>query len=126
MIRSIACQTLKNAAKADVEKESTLYTDGHSGYDLLDADYVGLVIDHAVKHFDIKSSTNSIKNFWTLLKHCLKGTYASVEPFQLHRYLDEQAYRFNDRKDSNFYGFASVVDCIEGKRIIYQAANRRY
>ena len=34
--------------------------------------------------------TNGLENFWCLLKRCFKGTYVSVEPFHLFRYLDEQ------------------------------------
>jgi hypothetical protein len=36
-----------------------------------------------------------------LLKRGLNGTYVSVEPFRLFRYVDEQAYRYNNRKDMN-------------------------
>ena len=120
VIKATDRQTLKDEVEAKVEKGSTLYTDGHSGYDLLDAEYVRLVIDHAVKYVDGKISTNGIENFWTLLKRCLKGTYVSVEPFHLHRYLDEQAYLFNNRKDSNLDRFVGVVRGVEGKRITYK------
>jgi hypothetical protein len=39
-----------------------------------------------------------LENFWSLLKRGLSGTYVSVEPFHLFRYLDEQAFRYNNRK----------------------------
>lgn len=42
---------------------------------------------------------NGLENFWCLLKRTLKGTYVAVEPFHLFRYLDEQTYRFNERKN---------------------------
>jgi hypothetical protein len=32
------------------------------------------------------------------LKRGLNGTYVSVEPFHLFRYIDEQAFRYNNRK----------------------------
>ena len=31
-----------------------------------------------------------MENFWSLVKRQLHGTYISVEPFHLFRYLDEQ------------------------------------
>jgi hypothetical protein len=37
--------------------------------------------------------TNGCEHFWSLLKRSIKGTYVSVEPFHLFRYLDEQAFR---------------------------------
>ncbi|MGD1905591.1 MAG: transposase [Leptolyngbyaceae cyanobacterium] len=61
----------------------------------------------------IQKSDGSI---WTLLKRCLKGTYVSVEPFHLHRYLDEQAYRYNNRKSDNTERFLGVVGGISDKR----------
>ena len=44
-----------------------------------------------------KIHTNGLENFWSLLKRGINGTYVSVEPFHLFRYLDEQAYRYNNR-----------------------------
>lgn len=35
-----------------------------------------------------------MENFWSLVKRQLHGTYISVEPFHLFRYLDEQSFRY--------------------------------
>jgi hypothetical protein len=45
--------------------------------------------------------TQGIENFWALLKRTLRGTYVAVEPFHLDRYLDEQVFRYNHRKDAD-------------------------
>ena len=64
--------------------------------------------------------TNTIENFWSLLKRGLHGTYVSVEPFHLFRYIDEQAFRYNNRKDMNdSQRFGAVVSQITGKRLTY-------
>ena len=42
--------------------------------------------------------TNGIENFWSLLKRGLRGTYVAVEPFHFSRYVDEQVFRYNNRK----------------------------
>jgi len=64
--------------------------------------------------------TNTIENFWSLLKRGLHGTYVSVEPFHLFRYIDEQAFRYNNRKDMNdSERFSAVVSQITGKRLTY-------
>jgi hypothetical protein len=55
------------------------------------------VINHAVEYVRGAVHTNGIENFWSLLKRAIKGTYVNVEPFHLGRYLDEQAFRFNER-----------------------------
>ena len=56
------------------------------------------VIDHAERYVDGKVHTNGLENFWVCLKRGIKGTYVSVEPFHLFRYLDEQVFRYNFRE----------------------------
>jgi len=53
------------------------------------------------------------------LKRGLKGTYVSVEPFHLFRYLDEQVFRFNNRKMNDGDRFNMVVREIVGKRLTW-------
>ena len=43
-----------------------------------------------------------MENFWSLLKRGLKGTYVSVEPFHLFRYIDEQVFRYNNPRRSQW------------------------
>ncbi len=63
--------------------------------------------------------TNGLENFWSLLKRTIGGTYVSVEPFHLFRYLDEQSFRFNNRKDNDRDRFLAVAYSIIGKRLTY-------
>ena len=78
------------------------------------------MIDHAEHYVEGKVHTNGIENFWSLLKGGLSGTYVSVEPFHLFRYLDEQTFRYNNRKDMNDLGrFTLALSRIAGKRITY-------
>jgi hypothetical protein len=80
------------------------------------------VIDHAVAYVDGQIHTNGMENFWSLLKRGLKGTYVSVEPFHLFRYVDEQAFRYNNREDKNdFDRFKLALSMIVGKRLTYRA-----
>ena len=67
----------------------------------------------------ISSQANGIENFWTLLKRALKGTYVSVEPFHLFRYLDEETFRFNSRKASDGDRFLMLAHNVIGKRLTY-------
>ena len=78
------------------------------------------VIDHAVEYARGEVHTNGLENFWSLLKRSLGGTYVSVEPFHLFRYLDEQAFRYNNRKDMNDgQRFDLAVRQIVGKRLTW-------
>jgi transposase-like protein len=90
--------TLQAEVRAHVAEGSEVFTDAWIAYEGLDHDYVHNVIDHAETYVKGKIHTNGIENFWSLLKRGLKGTYISVEPFHLFRYLDEQAFRYNNRQ----------------------------
>ena len=105
-----------------VEVGANLYTDSLRSYDRMAArGYVHQVIDHADAYVDGQVHTNGLENFWSLLKRALKGTYVSVEPFHLFRYLDEQAFRFNNRKGTDAMRFALALKGIINKRLIYSA-----
>ena len=61
-----------------------------------------------------------MENFWSLLKRGLHGTYVSVEPFHLFRYLDEQAFRFNQRELTDSERFIQVCGNLVGRRLTYR------
>jgi ISXO2 transposase-like protein len=81
----------------------------------LSADYVHQVIDHAESYVKGNVHTNTIKNFWSLLKRGLKGTYIAVEPFHPFRYLDEQAFRYNERKNDDGRRLLQVLNGLVGR-----------
>jgi transposase-like protein len=107
-----------------IEPGSTIYSDSLRSYRHLGSagsEYVHAVIDHAQAYVDGNIHTNGMENFWSLLKRALKGTYVSVQPFHLFRYLDEQAYRFNNRKDTDASRFIAALRSIVSKRLTYTA-----
>jgi hypothetical protein len=94
-------------------------TDAFQAYRGLDDEYVHQFVDHAETYVEGNVHTNGIENFWSLLERALKGTYVSVEPFHLFRYLDEQSFRFNDRKGNDADRFRKVTEQVAGKRLTY-------
>ena len=110
---------LQAEVKKHVEARAALYTDALLSYEGLGSEYAHQVIDHAVKYVDGMIHTNGLENFWSLLKRGINGTYVSVEPFHLFRYLDEQAYRYNNRKMSEAERFDIAVKGIVGKRFTF-------
>lgn len=120
IVNSTKRALLHAAVRAHVEKDATVYTDALRSYEGLNEDYVHGVIDHAEAYVDGQIHTNGCENFWSLLKRSLKGTYVSVEPFHLFRYLDEQAFRFNNRKTTDADRFAGVLGSVTGRRLTYK------
>jgi transposase-like protein len=113
-------KTVQANVREHVEAGAAIFSDELKSYNGLETDYQHAVINHAVEHVNGNVHTNSMENFWSLLKRGLHGTYISVEPFHLFRYVDEQAFRFNNRgpmDDSQRFTYA--MRKIVGKRLTY-------
>jgi transposase-like protein len=110
---------LQRRIRAEVAPGSELHTDALLSYAGLSSEYAHKVIDHAEAYVDGNVHTNRMENFWSLLKRSIRGTYVSVEPFHLFRYLDEQSFRFNERKATDAERFAMVLRSVGGKRLTY-------
>jgi transposase-like protein len=115
---------LQTEVRNHVEAGSALYSDALKSYDGLAQEYAHQVIDHAEKYVDGKIHTNGLENFWSLLKRGVAGSYVSVEPFHLFRYLDEQVFRYNNRgtrehKITDADRFSMAVSKLFGKRLTF-------
>jgi len=120
-IRDTTKKTLQGLVRETVEPGARLLTDSWKSYTGLKADYLHEVVNHRAHEY-VRGTvhTNGIENFWSLLQRTVKGTYVSVDPQHLHRYLGEQVFRFNERKANDFGRFAKVVSSISGKRLTYK------
>jgi transposase-like protein len=121
VLHSLKQREVQGIVRANVEKGAALHTDAFHSYTGLIADYSHKVIDHAEAYVDGEVHTNNCENFWSLLKRAIRGTYVSIEPFHLFRYLDEQAYRFNNRAMTDAARFALALRGIINKRLTYAA-----
>ena len=119
-VQNVQRETLHAEVRRHVESGSEIFTDEWIAYRGLDREYLHNVINHAETYVNGNVHTNRIENFWSLLKRGLKGTYVSVEPFHLFRYLDEQAFRFNNRKDNDAGRFTEALSGITGRRLTYK------
>jgi len=113
-------RTLQDEVRANVAAGSEVFTDELASYTGLEKDYVHQFVNHAEKYVEGNVHTNGIENFWSLLKRGLKGTYVSVEPFHLFRYLDEQAFRYNECKGSDADRFVEAAGSVFGRRLTYK------
>jgi transposase-like protein len=119
IIADTSRKTIPHTVRQFVELGSNLITDALSPYSDLDKEYFHEVIDHAEAYVRGHIHTNGIENFWSLLKRTIKGTYICIESCHLARYLSEQTFRFNNRKDDDAGRFQDVVNGIIGKRLTY-------
>ena len=125
VIPHVERKVLQEAILENVSKGSKVYTDKLAAYANLNTlEFVHEAVDHLDEYVRGEVHTNGIENFWSLLKRGLKGTYVSVEPFHLDRYVGEQIFRYNNRatKDNPLTDadhFALAVSQISGKRLTY-------
>jgi transposase-like protein len=113
-------QPLQSFVREHVEFGSDVFTDELKSYDGLSPEFAHQVINHAEKYVDGQVHTNNCENFWSLLKRGIHGTYVSVEPFHLFRYLDEQAFRYNKREQTDSERFLHVCSAAVGRRLTWK------
>lgn len=113
--------------ETNLERDVRLYTDEHPAY-WMTAQKMGLaheIINHLESYVQGRVHVNGLENFWSLLKRTLKGTYVSVDPVHLFRYLDEQCFRFNFRKLTDLERFLIVLAHVIGQRVTYAELTRK-
>jgi transposase-like protein len=120
-VANVRKHQLREQIEQHVEKGAKVYTDALHSYHGLKHEYEHEVIDHAEAYVRENVHTNGLESHWSLLKRCLHGTYISVEPFHLFRYLDEQAFRFNERDGNDRNRFESLLTHAVGRRLTYKA-----
>jgi transposase-like protein len=121
VIENTRYESVVPSVHANIDHGSTVITDEANHYFSLGGYYDHQVINHMEAYVNGNVHTNGIENFWSLLKRTIGGTYVSVEPFHLFRYVDEQAFRFNNRKPmDDSERFSYIMRKIVGKRITYK------
>ncbi len=112
--------TMNRFAAEHVVPGAELFTDASPSYADFRASFVHRAIDHAVAYAKGRVHTNSLENFWSLLKRAIKGTYVSVDPFHVFRYVGEQVRRYNDRDMNDAERFVWLLRDVAGKRLTYR------
>lgn len=126
VIPNVKRETLQKEVLAAVKYGTKVHTDEAYGYNLLHYRFIHEVVNHSEQYVNGQIHTQGIENFWALLKRTLKGTYVAVEPFHLDRYLDEQVFRYNNRKDdagnkmNDADRFNAALPGIAGRRLTYK------
>lgn len=100
--------------------DSTVYTDNAPMYRFLHLDYIHDTVNHAREYVRDNVHTNSIENFWSLLKRTIKGTYVSIQAEHLQKYVEEQSFRYNNRENNDLGRFMELIKSVSGKGITYQ------
>ena len=120
VVESTEAKELQGVVRSTVEHGAAIFTDAHLGYQGLQDAYVHEVVDHTIEYVRGRVHTNGLENFWSLFKRAIKGTYTHCAPFHLQRYVDEEAFRFNDRKTDDAHRFKAVMGTTVGRRLTWR------
>ena len=118
VVRNTKKRTLQPEIRNSVEAGSNLFTDALQSYRGMD-EYIHEFIDHTTEYVRGQVHTNGMENYWALFKRSLRGTYVSCNVSHLFRYLDEQTFRFNNRRDNDSMRFSEALSMVTGKRLTY-------
>jgi hypothetical protein len=120
VVPNVRRETLQAEILKNIHYGSKVFTDEAVAYKSLNWEYIHKTVNHAETYVNGQVHTNSLENFWSLMKRNLRGTYVAVEPFHLDRYIDEQVFRFNNRVNkTDEQRFKKVLSQIVGKRLTY-------
>jgi transposase-like protein len=120
VMSDIKKKTLLPKVYETVAHGSRMFTDSAMHYVDLKESYIHETVNHAFEYVRGEAHTNNMEAFWAVLKRTLGGTYIAPRPWHLERYLDEQIFRFNTRKESDGKRFAKAVKAADGKRLTYK------
>lgn len=100
---------------------AAIYTDEHSGYEGIgDGDTAHETVNHGAEEWvrgDVH--TNTVEGVWSLFKRSIVGSYHQLSAKHLDAYLDEMAFRFNNRE--NPYLFRdTLLKLTESESLPYQ------
>lgn len=124
VVPNVKRTTLQGEILSQVEHGTQIYSDESTVYDGLAKKYTHDVVNHLEGYVNGRVHTNGIENFWSLLKRSIGGTYVAVEPFHLQRYVNEQVFRYNNRKRDgkkipDAERFQLALKGVSGKRLTY-------
>ncbi len=105
--------------RESVEPNTEVFTDQASIYNDLWEKYIHASVNHSIEYVKGNVHTQNIENFWSLLKRTIKGTYVSVSPAHLQKYVEEQCFRYNNRETNDQMRFVRLLELISGKRLTY-------
>ena len=106
--------------KRNVKCGASIFTDGARAYERLIPAYAHQAVDHSIAYVQGQVHTNGCENFWSLLKRTVGGTYVSISPFHVFRYVVEQVFRFNYRKWTDAQRFRLLLSQVFGRRLTYR------
>lgn len=119
-LQSTTVPEMHNFITGNINPDSTIYSDEHSGYNGLTGYKHESVNHHAREYVRGTAHTNNIESFWSLLKRGQYGIFHKISEKHLHRYLAEFETRWNMNKMVSSERVDAMLESISGLRLDYK------
>ncbi len=123
----VSAKTLKPMLHAQIDKKSYLMTDEAGAYTKIGEAFSGHgTVNHSIEEYVRHGGfmhTNTVENYFSILKRGITGVYHHVSQQHLKRYLAEFDFRYNEREGlgvGDMERTAKAVKGISGKRLTYR------
>ncbi len=118
-------RTLIPIMRAKVAEGAKIYSDEYISYRTLEWYYEHEVVKHrAGEYVNGNAHTNSIESFWAILKRGIFGIYHHTSTKHLSRYVNEFAYRYNNREFTDGSKFDITLSNVQG-RLDYKTLTKK-
>ncbi len=122
-VANVTANTLRHVLVTNADRGSWLMTDEHSGYKTVGKEFVGHgVVAHSRGEYGRATyfHSNTVENFFSILKRGITGVYHHVSETHLKRYITEFDFRYNTRGLNDFERSEEALMGSRGKRLTYR------
>ena len=128
-VPAVNAKTLRPILVTHADRDSYLMTDEAGAYVRVGREYSGHgTVNHSINEY-VRGGfwyTNTVENYFSILKRGITGVYQHVSQQHLKRYLGEFDFRYNEREGLGVTDDDRAVKAlrgISGKRLTYRRTN---
>ena len=122
-VTKVTAKNLRNMIVETTDPSSRFMTDESNLYFGVGKEFEGghESVKHSIgEYVRGDAHTNTVEGFFSLVKRGMYGTFHAVSKKHLHRYLDEFAFRYNQRHVEDGARVHAAITGAEGKRLLYR------
>jgi len=127
-VANVNAKHLRSLIVTNVDRASHLMTDEAMVYTRVGREFNGhSVVNHSAKQYVTTGGfkhSNTAKNFFSIFKRGVIGTYHHMSEAHLARYTAEFDFRYNTRSITDAERADQALSCIVGKRLTYRRTDR--
>ncbi|WP_114521055.1 IS1595 family transposase [Altererythrobacter sp. ZODW24] len=126
-VAKVTGPTLRATLVAGADRASWLMTDDHAGYKKVGKEFAGHAsVSHSTGEYGRLGviHSNTVENFFSILKRGIIGVYHHVSEAHLQRYATEFDFRYNTKDMTDFERSDEALIGIKGKRLTYRRTSQ--